>query len=217
MTVSTAAPKRVESGLAASFAAAGIPLSKEAQAKARNAERAAKLAADLRAEAQHAANEGVEDYKRRAATFYIEQAEANLKGTGPASREAFPESPPNLALLAAQSEAARQVANMAQRDFDRFQDPEEVFKLIEERWETVVEWRRSADPKSLTLAEAERLEADAEKAREALLNLSTALARFDADNEQERKNHRRLQRSEGRPVSLAALRKAQERAAKVSR
>lgn len=199
-----ATPKRPERSLARTLVPAGAA-TREQAAQAKREETARKLADACRRELTRAMNEAVPEYLKQKATYYADQAWANLDRRTP-DLTPYPEPPPDLGTLQAQAEAARLVANQEARAFNRLIDYDETFALIEQAW-AEVDWRSSVDPDAVTLKEAEALQVAASERQADLLRASLALAEFEADNAAERRAHRRAQKEAGMPVSLSGLRR----------
>lgn len=196
--------KTVREGLAPVITRAGLEVSAEQEKLLARIEKATGLANEARKAASAAANGGLERHHAAEVRHYLDQAEAAVEDPK-VKLTLYPVEPPNLRHLAKVADAARQVAQSAHNRFDQSVDSGEMFAQIEERW-NLADWRASADPLKLTLAEAERLEAESATTRTALLDLSLKLAGHEAENEAERTAHRRAQKEAGRPVSLEALR-----------
>lgn len=198
-----ATPPTVRQGLAPIISRAGL-LSPEQEKLHARIEKAEARATEAKKEMTAAANGGLERYHAAERAHYLDQAMAAVDDPK-VKLTPYPEAPPDLVHLAKVAEAARQVAQSLHNRFDLGVDYGETFAQVEERW-AAADWRASVNPDEVSLAEAERLEAESASTREALLNLSLRLAAPEADSEQERKAHRRAQKEAGRPVSLEALR-----------
>jgi hypothetical protein len=194
--VAYSTPRRPEPSLAQTLLPAGL-VTEEQATQAKRQEAAAKLAEDLRTEAAQAMNEAIEEYQKRRAAYYFDQAVANIDAKKP-DRTPFPEPPPDLSTLRAQAEAARLAANYEARAFNRLVDYEETFDLIEKAY-TEVDWRSAVNADEVTLKEAEALEARAAERQAELLRASLVLAESEADDAAERKAHRRAQKEAGDP------------------
>lgn len=198
----------VENTLAGA-ALAAIKLPPPAQRAAKAALEATERAAAAKKEAVRVAN-SEDSYNRRRSEFHFAQAE---KLDDLDEWVEFPEARPNLPLAQERAEALRRFAELKRREFEAVFDYRLAFDLIESSWRERVDWRRSVDAKVLSLAEGEKLDREADKARPALMALASMIATPEFLHVREKKEFRRAQSTAGRPLDLDAWRRDRDRKA----
>jgi len=193
----------------AGAALAGLMLPRPVQLAAKASLEADQRAAATKAETVRIAN-SEDAYNRRRVEHNFRQAET-LEDPSEWVSYGTVEAPPNLPEAKERSDAYKRVADLKRREFEAIFDYRTGFELVEEAWRTRVEWRRSADAKELTLAQAEKLEAEADKLRPQLLQLASSLAEREFENRLERKEYRRAVSTAGRPLDLEEWRRDRDR------
>ena len=191
----------------AGMALAGLKLPRVAELAAKKAEKRRKAAHAAKSAGVRVAN-AEQEYNRRRVEWNFAQAE---KAENPDDFEPFPEPRPDLALAQEKAQAYSRVADLAQREFEMVFPYSEAFALIDDAWRTRVEFERNIDRKSMTVAELDKLQAEADRLAPLLLSLSSGLAAREFETSGERREFRRAQSTAGRPLDLEAWRKAKER------
>ena len=191
----------------AGLALAGLKLPRVAELAAKKAEKKREGARVAKSAAQLVAN-AEKEYNRRRAEWNFAQAE---KVEDPAEFQPYPEPRPDLAHAQEKAQAYSRVADLAQREFEAVFPYSEAFAALDSRWREAVEFERHIDRKSMTVAELDKLQAEADRLAPLLLHLSSALAAREFETTGERREFRRAQSTAGRPLDLEAWRKAKER------
>jgi hypothetical protein len=125
----------------------------------------------------------------------------------PSDFKAYTVPAPDLAAAAEVTEAYRRafLTMQANLDTEVIAFYPVLFSAIEGAWNTVINWEANASPET-TLGEAAILNAKAAEVGEALMALSRNIGAIAAEDEAEKRKHRKAQGAAGRPVSVESLR-----------
>lgn len=182
----------------AGLALAGLKLPRVAELAAKKAEKRREAAHAAKSAAVRVAN-AEKEYNRRRVEWNFAEAE---RVENPDDFEEFGEPRPNLSLAQEKAESYRRVADLAQREFEAVFPYAEAFALIDDAWRTWVEFERSIDRKAMTVAELDKLQAEADRLAPLLLSLSSTLAAREFETSGERREFRRAQSTAGVPLNL---------------